>query len=122
MTRRDNAADSVMVRRKAQRDKDQAALSQADLAYLLKLPEFRRFAHRLMFIHGMLMKTPFNPSGSVMTLQVGMQEMARKVWAEIEEVDPESIPQMMTEYAQNMKAQTETLEALADAESNSWSV
>ena len=101
-TYRANDPQQVETRKqKLQRIADQ---QQADLQALLQQPEFRRFIWRHMNETAGLLRDPFTSNGSVQTYNIGMQAVARILWAEIEKADAGIIPQMMREYAESQKA------------------
>lgn len=92
-----NAADPAQVKKRQQRAKDAAEQSELDLKGLLKLPEFRRYVWRHMNETCGLLRSAANGNGSVQSINIGMQDVGRALWAEIETADPLSIPLMMKE-------------------------
>lgn len=97
------ANDPQQVKAKKQKAKSAAEHQLNDLRVLLVQPEFRRFIWRHMHESCGLMRSPFTPNGSVQTYNIGMQDLARILWAEIERADATVIPKMMTEYAESQK-------------------
>lgn len=93
-----NAADPEQVKDRKRTAKQQADLQAADLRVLLAMPEFRRYAWRHMTDTCGLLQSSASPNGSVQSINIGMQDVARKLWAEIEAIDPLVIPQMMVEH------------------------
>jgi hypothetical protein len=75
----------------------------ADLAALLKMPEFRRYLWRHMNLTCGLLKSSASANGSIQSQNIGMQDVGRVLWAEVEEVDPLAIPAMMTEHYRALK-------------------
>lgn len=76
----------------------------ADLQELLQLPSFRRYMWRHIHESCGLLRDPFTSNGSVQSYNIGMQAVARILWAELERANPAIIPQMMAEYAESQKA------------------
>jgi hypothetical protein len=98
-----NAADPQQVK-KRQREADEAkAQNAADLAMLLKIPEFRRYLWRLIGTRCQVLQSPFESNGSLMNLKVGRSDVGRELWAEIESIDPLAIPQMMREFHESQR-------------------
>lgn len=93
-----NAADEKQVKRRQQKAKDVNDQQRADLGELIKLPAFRRYIWRVINEYCQVMQSPFSTNGSAMTLNVGMQEVGKRLWTEIEGVEPLAIPKMMTEF------------------------
>lgn len=92
-----NASDPKAVA-KAKRKADEVIEQQRiDLQGLLKLPEFRRYVWRLIGQTCKFLESPGSSNGSVQSVNIGRQDVAREVWAEIETADPLAIPKMMTE-------------------------
>lgn len=92
-----SASDPTQVK-KAQRKADDAVEQQRlDLQGLLKLPEFRRYVWRLIGERCKFLESPGSSNGSVQSVNIGRQDVAREIWAEIEQADPLAIPKMMTE-------------------------
>lgn len=104
MTEEYRANDPVQVKKRTEKAKRKDDENLADLRELLKLPGFRRYVWRHINETCCLMRDPFNPNGSTQTLNIGMQSVARALWAEIEKADPAAIPQMMVEYQESLKA------------------
>jgi hypothetical protein len=83
---------------KAKRKAEEAIEQQRlDLQGLLKLPEFRRYVWRLIGERCKFLESPGSSNGSVQSVNIGRQDVAREVWAEIELADPLAIPTMMRE-------------------------
>lgn len=95
-----NAADPKQVARAKAKSLEREEQNQFDLKALLKLAEFRRYVWRHMNETCGLLKSAANANGSIQSQNIGMQEVARALWAEIEQASPMTIPQMMTEYHQ----------------------
>lgn len=103
-----NAADPAQVKRAQQKSKDAQDQKRSDLKALLQLPEFRRFIWEVIHEKCKLMVSPFSTNGSAMTHAVGMQELAKQLWTDIEAVEPLAIPKMMTEYYQSKQPNENT--------------
>lgn len=105
MTRKQpNAADPQQVKDAKTRAKNAQDLQDNDLRALLKLPEFRRYIWRHMTgTCGFPLNSPSNPNGSVQSTNIGMHDVARILWAELERVEPLAIPQIMTEHYEAQK-------------------
>lgn len=103
----DNVADPKKVKAKADKSKRQQDNRDEDFRWLLAQPQFRRWVWHVIHHtdYCALMQTPWNPNGSTQTLNIGMQEIGRKLHANIERIDARLIPQMMLEYHE---AQTRT--------------
>lgn len=99
-----NAADPVHVKRRQQKAKDALEQQLLDLKGLLKLPEFRRYLWRHMTESCGLLRSAANGNGSIQSQNIGMQDVARLLWAEVERADPKAIPLMMTEHADEQSA------------------
>lgn len=112
---RHNAASEKQVKRRQQDAKARRERDDADLRELLKLPAFRRYALRQMCVGGGLFQSAFNGSGSVVYFNIGRQDFAREMWAEIERADPAAIPLMLTEQ-QQAQASERTLDAAKTAD------
>ncbi len=95
-----NAADPAQVKKRQRNAKDAADQQLLELKHLLDIPEFRRYLWRHMNETCGLMRSPANPNGSVQSTNIGMSDVARILWAEVELVDPKAIPKMMSEHAQ----------------------
>ena len=98
-----NAANETKVRAHQQTAKDQEEQRVRDLKALLALEEFRRYVWRHMNETCGVLRSSSNPNGSVQSTNIGMQDVARVLWAEIEQADPLAIPKMMTEYFLSQK-------------------
>lgn len=98
-----NAADPKQVNARKRTEKEQQERQQEDLRVLLKQPEFRRYVWRHMNETCGLLRSASNPNGSVQSTNLGMQDVARVLWAEIEAVDPIAIPSIMFEYHESQK-------------------
>lgn len=96
-----NAADSAQVKKRQRTAKDAAEQQALDLAGLLKIPEFRRYVWRHMNETCGILRSASSPNGSIQSQNIGMQDVARALWAEIERVDAKAIPLMMSEYEQS---------------------
>lgn len=96
-----NAADPAQVKRR--QDKASLAKDQriSDLKELLELPAFRRYIWRHINETCHLMQSAFNPNGTTQTVNVAYQDVAKALWAEIEQVDYKAIPLMMIEWREN---------------------
>lgn len=99
-----NAADEQQVKRRETTAKRQQRHRDDDLAELLKLPAFRRWAWVLICEKCKLYQSPFSSNGSVQTLNIGRQDVGRELFADIERIDPELITAAMREYAEAQKA------------------
>jgi hypothetical protein len=99
-----NAADPAQVRKRQRTAKDAQEQQALDLAGLLKLPEFRRYVWRHMNESCGMLRSASSPNGSIQSQNIGMQDVGRILWAEIERVDAKAIPQMMVEYAEQQSA------------------
>lgn len=104
MTEAYRANDPAQVKTKQQKAKRVQDSQLADLAVLLKSIEFRRYMWRHIHETCGLLRDPFTSNGSVQSYNIGMQAVARVLWAELERADPAIIPQMMAEYAESQKA------------------
>lgn len=98
-----NAADEKSVREKQRTDKEKREQEQAELKELLQLPAFRRYVWRHINVTCGLLKSASSPNGSVQSQNIGMQDVGRILWIEIEGIDPLLIPQIMTEYHEAQK-------------------
>lgn len=96
------ANDPAQVKQRQQKAKRQTDADLDDLRELLKLPNFRRYLWRHMNVTCGLLRDPFTSNGSVQAYNIGMQAVARVMWAELERVDPAVIPVMMAEYSQTV--------------------
>lgn len=74
-----------------------------DLATLLAQEEFRRYLWRHMHETCGLMRSASSPNGSVQSINIGMQDVARSLWAEVELLDPLAISMMMREHYEDNK-------------------
>lgn len=92
------ANDPAQVKKRETSQKLKLEQQREDMKKLLAMPEFRRFVWRHIHETCKLMHTPFHPNGSTQTLNIGMQDVARALWTEIEQIDAKVIPLMMTEY------------------------
>lgn len=104
MTEEYRANDPKQVESRKQKAKriDEAQLE--DLKGLLQIPGFRRFMWRHIHETCGLLRDPFTSNGSVQSYNIGMQAVARVLWAELERANPEVIPHMMVEYVESQKA------------------
>lgn len=93
-----NAADPNSVKQRKRTDKERLEQQQKDLNTLLQLPEFRRYVWRHIGATCRLLESPGSNNGSIQSHNIGMQDVARLLWAEIEKVDALAIPRMMTEH------------------------
>lgn len=101
-----NAADPKQVKKRADKEKDRNEQNAKDLAELLAIPQFRRYIWRHINVTCMcIAKSAFNPNGSFQSKDLGMQSVGAILFAEIEQIDPKLIPQMMLEYLQSQEAQ-----------------
>lgn len=80
------------------KEKERLEQQREDLTRLLKTPEFRRYVWRHMNETCGLMRSAASPNGSTQSINIGMQDVGRAMWAEIEQTSPLAIPQMMSEY------------------------
>lgn len=94
---RANASDEEQVRAKQRKAKESLELQRADLEKLLGMVEFRRYLWRQWNVTCGLMTSTAHPNGSQQSLNIGMQDVARKQWAEVEQVDPLAIVKMLQE-------------------------
>jgi len=95
--KRINAGDPESVRKQKLTAKDILDQQQADLRGLLAQPAFRRYIWRHMNETCGLLKSAANPNGSIQSLNIGMQDVGRALWGEIEAADALMIPKMMQE-------------------------
>lgn len=94
-----NAADPNKVKKQKDRVKALKELQDVDLKELLEIPAFRRYLWRhLNTSCGIIAKAEFVPNGSVENYRRGAQSVGAIIWAEIEQIEPRKIPQMMIEY------------------------
>src|SRR5687768_5046676 len=98
-----SAADPKSVASAKRKESDRLEQQQLDLKALLKLPEFRRYVWRLIGERCRLMESPGSANGSIQSCNVGRGDVGRELWAEIEQVDPLVIPQMMVEHFEALK-------------------
>lgn len=103
MTEAYRANDPQAVKKRQTKAKTAHELQVDEIRALLKNESFRRFVWRYINETCGVMRSPFSPNGSTQTLNIGMQDAGRKLWAEIEEADPNAIPLMMCEYAEAQK-------------------
>lgn len=99
-----NASDPKSVATAKRREKDRDEQRDADLKALLKLAEFRRYIWRHIAQTCQLMQSPGSSNGSIQSTNIGRQDVARELWAEIERADPLAIPRMMTEHFESQRA------------------
>ncbi len=99
-----NAADSAQVKKRQRTAKDAADQQLLELKHLLDIPEFRRYLWRHMNETCGVLRSASSPNGSIQSQNIGMQDVARILWAEVERVDPKAIPRMMSEYAERTEA------------------
>lgn len=104
MTEEFQANNPAQVKKRQQKAERIADHQLVDLRKLLELIEFRRYIWRHMNETCGMLRDPFSSNGSTMTLNIGMQSVARALWAEIERADPAVIPRMMVEYQESLKA------------------
>lgn len=97
------ANDPKQVKERQDKAKKRSDLQHDDLANLLKLPEFRRYVWRHMNETCGMMKDPDSGNGSIQSKNIGMANVARALFVEIESVNPLIIPQMMVEYYEAQK-------------------
>lgn len=71
---------------------------RSDLVTLIDRPEFRRYLWRHINETCQLMADPFNTNGSMQSYNAAIQSIGKKLWLEIEQIDPRIIPKMMLEY------------------------
>lgn len=100
-----SASDPTEVKKAKRKAEDALDVQRTDLTALLKLPEFRRYVWRHINETCGLLQSASNPNGSVQSINLGMQDVGRKLWAELEQADPLVIPKMMTEHFEAQKAQ-----------------
>lgn len=98
-----NAANPEQVRERKRTAKELLEQQQEELRKLLQMPEFRRFIWRHMTESCGLFRSAANGNGSIQSQNIGMQDVARLLWAEVERAAPLAIPQMMTEYHEGQK-------------------
>jgi len=98
-----NAANAKHVKKRTEKAKLATDQRDDEFKELLAQPAFRRFIWHHMCVRCQLFVSPFNPNGSVQTLNVGRQDVGRELFSEVERVNPSLIPQMMTEYAQSLE-------------------
>jgi hypothetical protein len=98
-----NAADPAQVKKRQRTEKDRVDQQREDLKVLLKMPEFRRYLWRHINESCGLFRSAANGNGSIQSQNIGMQDVARILWVEIEGVDPMAIPAMMFEWHEAQK-------------------
>lgn len=98
-----NAADASQVRDRKRTAKEQEEQQRDDLTKLLQMPEFRRFLWRHVTESCGLFRSAANGNGSIQSQNIGMQDVARLLWAEVESVYPMAIPLMMSEFHEARK-------------------
>jgi hypothetical protein len=98
-----NAASEKQVDSAKAREKRVLDQQADDLKALLEQPAFRRYVWRLIGERCKLLESPGSNNGSVQSWNVGRQDVARELWAEIEATDPRLIPQMMVEHMESLK-------------------
>lgn len=98
-----NAANPDSVAKAKREEKDALDEQRADMAKLLAQPEFRRYVWRLMHETCGLLKSASNPNGSIQSQLIGMQDVGRRVWTDIEAADALAIPLMMREHHEAQK-------------------
>ena len=99
-----NASDPKTVAKAKRRAEDVQEQQRLDLQGLLKLPEFRRYVWRLIGERCKFLESPGSSNGSVQSVNIGRQDVARELWAEVEQADPLAIPKMMVEHYNDSKA------------------
>lgn len=97
------ANDPAQVKKRQDSAKFRKEQQDIDLSELLAMPQFRRYIWRHIHETCGLMRSPFSPNGSTQTLNIGMQDVARAMWAEIDQLKPEAIVTMMQEHAEGAK-------------------
>lgn len=95
--------DVNAVGRAKAREKRQLEQQAEDLKALLELPAFRRYVWRLIGERCGLLTSPGSNNGSIQSANIGRQDVARELWAEIEAADPLVIPKMMVETHEAQK-------------------
>lgn len=110
------ASDEKQVKERADKVKLRRENQQLDLKRLLELPEFRRFAWRLMNETCGLFRDPTSGNGTIQSTNIGMQNVARLLFVELESVDPLVIPRLMTEHHESMQAEKVRKKPKEDAE------
>jgi hypothetical protein len=94
------ANDPRQVNKRKEKAKTEREKQIDELRDLLHNEAFRRYIWRHINETCGVMRSAFSPNGSTQTLNIGMQDAGRRMWAEIEEADPKAIPLMMCEYAE----------------------
>jgi hypothetical protein len=100
-----NAADAKQVKKRTDKAKLAADQRDDEFKQLLEQPAFRRFLWNHICVRCQVFQSPFNPNGSVQTLNVGRQDVGRELFADVERVNPTLIPQMMTEHAEARRSE-----------------
>jgi hypothetical protein len=77
-----NAADRAQVKHAGRKEKDARTRQLDDIAYLMKLPEFRRFAWRMMGFCG-YGENPSRPRGDETHQNIGKMDVARWTISEL---------------------------------------
>src|SRR5687768_2434303 len=95
-----NAANPKHVKKRAEAVKLVVDQREADFKELLALPAFRRFLWHHICDRCQIFQSPFNPNGSIQTLNVGRQGVGHELFAEIERIDHTLIPKMMLEHSE----------------------
>lgn len=98
-----NAANVEQVRERKRTDKERAEQYRDDLRKLLDMPEFRRYLWRHMTESCGLFKSAANGNGSIQSQNIGMQDVGRLLWGEVEAVEPLALPRMMSEFHEGQK-------------------
>lgn len=100
-----NAANPKQVKKRIDKAKRVADQRDEDFRTLLSIPEFRRFLWHHICARCQIFQSPFNPNGSVQTLNVGRQDVGRELFTEIERIDATLIPKMMQDHAAAVEAE-----------------
>lgn len=97
------ANDPAQVKKKVDKAKFRREQQEADLKTLLGLAEFRRYIWRHINETCGVMQSPASSNGTIQSGNIGMGDVGRRLWTEIEAVDPMVIPKMMIEYHEAQK-------------------
>ena len=106
------AADREQVEVAKRRAGEAARQADSDLKTLLSLPEFRRFAYR-MLSHTRIYETPWG-EGERIHYNIGRQDVGRFLLREIQSVQPEAYIAMQQEALARIQQLERDLNVLTD--------